>query len=128
MEQRHTATGVVRQLVRLASDALQWRYIVNATQSSYYIPEDLLDDANSIAVSVGQDKYWMRNLTADQRNALEEFSNVAMEELPQLDSMPCSTEELLAHPSWMAMKIAAANCIEKMGFRLDELENDINFQ
>ena len=116
-------TSFVKSLVRLASAALQDRYILRTSPEDYYVPVELLEDAIVAAEFVRGKQAWVRTLTPDQLDKALSFAEVALS-FPNLDSLPKSPAALLEHPAWVALRTAAADCLVALGYELSELERD----
>ena len=120
---RVSRTRFVNSLVRLASTALQDRYIRHATVDEYFVPDELLEDATVAAEFLRLKEAWVQTLTPHQLDKALSFADVALG-FPNLDSLPDSPAKLLEHPAWVALRAAAADCLVALGYKLSELECD----
>jgi hypothetical protein len=120
-------TGFVSSLVRLASAALQERYVRRATVEEYYVPDELLEDAIVAAKFVREKKAWVQSLGPYQLEKVLSFAETALR-FPNLDSLPESPSALLEHPAWIALRDSAADCLAALGCDLSELERDPKFR
>ena len=107
---------ICRKLADLASIRIQHRFIRDATDDFYLLPEDALNDAfNAIELAESS-----TTLSLDERAAVRNFAAIFNSLEPDLSS----NDFFDSDPNWVTLRSAAVKCLEKLGFDLSQYENE----
>jgi hypothetical protein len=100
----------------LASVRIQHRFIGNWTKDEYLLPEDILEDAAD-AVRLA---FASTALSATNRDAVLKFANTLEKAQPDFSSADFYETDL----QWIELCVAAADCLQSLGFDLEKYEAD----
>jgi hypothetical protein len=108
------------RIARLASLALQERFITHATAQNYYVVEELLGTAAGVVDGLLGIEVYARSLSEANKEALLAFDEVLRREGERVD---LSSGDLVhADPAWQQIRMAASECLAQVGFDVPAFE------
>jgi hypothetical protein len=107
----------IRTLSRLASEPYAERYVLHGTADEYALPEEMVDEACSIAEAARATSIGNSVFTGSELEALARFATLGrkLEAALPLDDASISNEQLLRSREWIDLRTAAQECLRALG-------------
>jgi hypothetical protein len=114
---------ICRLLARLASEAIQVRFIQNATKDRYLLPTDVLNDALTAIEAVAQRLPWAASLNEHDREAVLSYGLELKNALGDADIEAVPWHELVHHcKPWVEARDVTRHFLEALDFDLTAYE------
>jgi hypothetical protein len=115
---------LIKHLARLASQDLHERFIRHGTKDSYVLPEELIDMVLGDIHVIMLHELLKRPFSDLELEALRRFDEIASATGTSIPwESATSAGAFLDSPEWVALRNAAAMCLEKLSVDIKELDN-----
>ena len=114
------SSSIAQRLVRLASLAAQRRYVVRGTAQSYYLPEELLNDAYEAVRMASEMVHVRKTLAPEAAEHIAELERLL--DGVELNRSGGLVELIESDAAWRAAREHAAACLALMKFDLRHWE------
>ena len=118
---------IIGGIARLASTSGQEKYVVGGTRESYWVVEELWNEAWAVIEAITEGRGWGAAVDSEKRSAIKRLEEVLTDVKESIfaDLDAIGTAQLIRnHAGWQRARAAAQACMKEMGVEITTWERD----